>query len=387
MLEPSSVIYIFATIYAAGLMLPFLSAERAEFTAATSVYRPLTLALIIVQCVAAYLSDLNFVFEVFASSAIILLPLSVRQELRDERKKIFGANPFSKMLWLGPIILCLVFFGRVLLGPSNAYANLIFISVILTQILLVIEIIKIFRRSKSIHLLYAIFAALGPIPLVIIRIFSVSVQDTYKNKFSFVYESELPFLLWLIIAAFFFVLLNAVTNFQFEKFLNKERKLRVDAERHSLDNLIALSIAQDNEAGNRNIRKRKYVQALVDNLKQKGWFVMPDPDADMDQLLSDSRSTYHAPNADSPSNVLEGVGQQGSLLGDDIPQTVRLMAVADMYDVLTSKRSWKRSWTHDQAVAEITDMAGTRLDPTVVKAFLEEETTFSAIAHAWTDDP
>jgi len=55
--------------------------------------------------------------------------------------------------------------------------------------------------------------------------------------------------------------------------------------------------------------------------------------------------------------------------------------------VLTSKRSWKRLWTHNQAVAEINDMAGSRLDPTVVKAFLEEETTFSAIAHAWTDDP
>jgi hypothetical protein len=32
-------------------------------------------------------------------------------------------------------------------------------------------------------------------------------------------------------------------------------------------------------------------------------------------------------------------------------------------------------------------VTGSRLDPTVVKAFLEEETTFSAIAHAWTDDP
>ena len=385
MLESSAVLYIFGTIYAAGLLLPFLAPERAQFTAVSSVYRPLTLSLIIAHCIAAYLSDLHFVLEVFASTAILLVPLSIREELRDEPKKIFGSKPFSKMLWYGLIILCLVFFGRVLFGSSQEYGYLVSSLNILVQLFLALEILNSFRATKSIHLMHAMIAALVPLPMVALRIISISAQDEYS--FSLVNESELSFMLRLAIGASFFIVLSAVSNFKFQTLWNKERKLRVDAERHSLDSLIALSIAQDNEAGNRDIRKRKYVQALVDNLKQKGWFIMPDPDADMDQLLSDRRSSYHTPNADSPSNVLEGVGQQGSLLGDDIPQTVRLMAVADMYDVRTSKRSWKRSWTHNQAVAEITDMAGSRLDPTVVTAFLEVETTFSAIAHAWTDDP
>jgi HD-GYP domain-containing protein (c-di-GMP phosphodiesterase class II) len=61
------------------------------------------------------------------------------------------------------------------------------------------------------------------------------------------------------------------------------------------------------------------------------------------------------------------------------------MAMADVYDVLTSKRPWKRSWTHKQAIDEITKMAGNRLDATVVDAFLEEQLAFSAIADVWRD--
>jgi HD-GYP domain-containing protein (c-di-GMP phosphodiesterase class II) len=63
------------------------------------------------------------------------------------------------------------------------------------------------------------------------------------------------------------------------------------------------------------------------------------------------------------------------------------MAVAEVYEALTSRPPGKRSWTHKQAIADITGMAGSRLDLTVVKAFLEEEATFSAVAHTWRDDP
>lgn len=387
MLEPSSVLYFFVAAYAAGLLLPYLTAERAQFTTATSVFRPLTLSLIIVLCIAAYLSGVHFAFEVFASTALILLPLSVRQELLEEKKKIFGAPPFAKILWRGAIFLCLVFFGRVLVGPSSAYACLIFTSAIATQILLILELIKIFRKSKSIHLLSAILAALGPIALVITRIVSISGQDKYAYKFSLVDDSGMPVLLWLVIGASFFVLLNAVTNFQFQKLWNKERTLRLDTERASLDSLIALSQARDSEAGNRILRKKKYVGLLIDNLRPKGWLTMPDLDAQMDLLFKVGASKYDPKYAaDGSTELLEGLDQGSSSPGDSAPQSVQLMALADVYDVLTSKRPWKRSWTHKQAIDEITKMAGNRLDPTVVNAFLEEQMAFAAIADVWRDD-
>ena len=381
MLEPNSVLYFFVTAFAAGLLLPFLGAERDQFTAIMSVFRPLSLSLIILHCIGGYLSGLNFVFEVFASTALIMLPLSMRQELRDERKKIFAENPFSKILWHGLIILCLVFFGRVLLGTGSGYTGLIFISVISTQILLILELIKIFRRSKSVYLLYAIFAALGPVPLVITRMVSIAVKDTYE--FSLVDNSGLLVLLWLAIAACCFVTLNAVTNFQFQKLWNKERALRLDTERASLDSLIALSQARDSETGNRIVRKKKYVGLLIDNLRPKGWLTMPDLDADTEHLFAVGSPKY---NANGSAELLEGHAQGASLPGDNAPQTVRLIALADVYDVLTSKRPWKRSWTHKQAVDEITKMAGNRLDPTVVNAFLEEQMAFSAIADVWRDE-
>jgi HD-GYP domain-containing protein (c-di-GMP phosphodiesterase class II) len=89
---------------------------------------------------------------------------------------------------------------------------------------------------------------------------------------------------------------------------------------------------------------------------------------------------------DGRNELLDRRDQDASLSGDNIPQTVRLMALADVYDILTSQRPWKRSWTHKQAIDEITKMAGNRLDPKVVDAFLEEQLAFSAIADVRRDD-
>lgn len=386
MLELSSVLYIFCTVYAAGLLLPFLSAERVQLTAITSVYRPLSLSLVIVHCIAAYWSDLHFILEIAASTAVLLLLLSLRQELGDEREKIFGAHPVSKMLALGLIIFCLLLFGRVLLGQSREYGFLVSGLNITVQIFLAWEIFNKLRTSKSIHLFYALIAVLVTFPLLAFRIFLIKLQDDYA--FSLVSESEYAFLSRLIIAASFFITMSGITNFQFQKLWSKERELRVDTERESLDNLMAISQAQDYETGNRLLRKRKYVQALVDNLKPTSWFTMPDPEAHMEQSLNDSLSAYQSkPATTGPNNVSGGFSEEASLPSDSTSQSALLMAVADVYDVLTSKRPWKRSWTHKQAIAEITKMAGSRLDPTVVKAFLEEEATFSAVAHAWRDDP
>ena len=386
MLELSSVLYIFCAVYAAGLLLPFLSTERAQLTAITSAYRPLSLSLIIVHCVAAYWSGLHFILKIIASTAILLLLLSLRQELRGERNQIFGSYPLSKMLALGLMVFCLLLFGRVLLGESREYGFLVSGLNFTVQIFVAWEIFNKLRTSKSIHLLYALIAALVAFPLLAFRIFLIDIQNDYA--FSLVSESELAFLSRLVIAASFFIMMNGITNFQFQKLWNKERELRVDAERQSFDSLMAISHAQDTETGNRILRKRRYVQALVDNLKPKNWFTMPDPEAHMEQFFSDGLSAYPNKSAiDGPNEAAEGLGQESRLRSDSTTQTAQVMAVAEVYEALTSRRPGKRSWTHKQAIAEITEMAGSRLDPTVVKAFLEEEATFSAVTHTWRDDP
>jgi hypothetical protein len=380
MLEPSSVLYIFGAVYVVGLLLPFLGPERDQFTSITSIYRPLSLSLIMLHCIAAYLSDLHLILNVLASTAILLLPLSLRQELRDERNKIFGADPFSKMLGLGLMIFILLFLGRLLLGESSEYGYIINILNIPLNILLIIELYKVFRISKSIHILYAIIFSFFVLTILAFRVFLYISED--NKAFSLVNESFILLSSRLIIGASFFIILNAVTNFQFQKLWNKERALRLDTERASLNSLIALSQARDSETGNRIVRKKKYVGLLIDNLRPKGWLTMPDLDADTEQLFAVGSPKY---NANGSAELLEGHAQGASLPGDNDPQTVRLIALADVYDVLTSKRPWKRSWTHKQAIDEITKMAGNRLDPTVVNAFLEEQMAFSAIADVWRD--
>ncbi len=67
----------------------------------------------------------------------------------------------------------------------------------------------------------------------------------------------------------------------------------------------------------------------------------------------------------------DGTGYPDGLKGEDIPLTARILAVADVYDALTSARSYRMAWTHERALETIMQDAGTHLDPRVVAAFLE----------------
>ena len=56
------------------------------------------------------------------------------------------------------------------------------------------------------------------------------------------------------------------------------------------------------------------------------------------------------------------------------------MALADMYDALTSKRVYKTSWSHQEAYEEIIQKKGTHFDPIVVEAFVMEADEFRRIS-------
>jgi diguanylate cyclase (GGDEF)-like protein/putative nucleotidyltransferase with HDIG domain len=66
----------------------------------------------------------------------------------------------------------------------------------------------------------------------------------------------------------------------------------------------------------------------------------------------------------------DGTGYPDGLKGEEIPLTARIMAVADVYDALTSSRSYRKAWTHERARDTIQKDAGTHFDPQVVEAFL-----------------
>ena len=74
-----------------------------------------------------------------------------------------------------------------------------------------------------------------------------------------------------------------------------------------------------------------------------------------------------------------GNGYPRGLVGEEIPLCGRIMAVADVYDALTSKRVYKDAFSHDRAKSMIVKDAGTHFDPDVVNAFLAVENEFLAI--------
>jgi putative two-component system response regulator len=81
----------------------------------------------------------------------------------------------------------------------------------------------------------------------------------------------------------------------------------------------------------------------------------------------------------------DGSGYPQGLVGEQIPVSARLMAVADVYDALISRRVYKPAMSHDDAVAIIAQTRGRHFDPDVVDAFLELKETFHAIAIAFSD--
>ena len=80
-----------------------------------------------------------------------------------------------------------------------------------------------------------------------------------------------------------------------------------------------------------------------------------------------------------------GTGYPDGLAGDDIPIPARLMALADVFDALASRRVYKEAMPFDAAVALITEGRGQHFDPDVVEAFLDRLDTFRDILQRYAD--
>jgi putative two-component system response regulator len=76
----------------------------------------------------------------------------------------------------------------------------------------------------------------------------------------------------------------------------------------------------------------------------------------------------------------DGTGYPRGLKGEDIPLQGRIMAIADVYDALVSKRPYKKAFKHEEAVGIIKNGRGTQFDPLIIDIFLEIEKLFKETA-------
>jgi putative two-component system response regulator len=81
----------------------------------------------------------------------------------------------------------------------------------------------------------------------------------------------------------------------------------------------------------------------------------------------------------------DGSGYPEGLAGDAIPLSARLMALADVYDALISRRVYKEGMPHEKAVQIIAASKGSHFDPDMVDVFLQIHEEFRAIAARFAD--
>ncbi|MBS1129953.1 MAG: Response regulator receiver:Metal-dependent phosphohydrolase, subdomain [Proteobacteria bacterium] len=82
----------------------------------------------------------------------------------------------------------------------------------------------------------------------------------------------------------------------------------------------------------------------------------------------------------------DGTGYPDGLAGESIPLAARLMAVADVYDALRSRRPYKKAFSHEEAVGILREGRGKHFDPLLIDAFLAQEGIFSEIAIKLADE-
>jgi putative two-component system response regulator len=81
----------------------------------------------------------------------------------------------------------------------------------------------------------------------------------------------------------------------------------------------------------------------------------------------------------------DGSGYPDGLAGEAIPLSARVMAVADVYDALISRRPYKEPMPHQEALQQIRQASGRHFDPVVVQALEACVDDLAAIAARWRD--
>lgn len=121
---------------------------------------------------------------------------------------------------------------------------------------------------------------------------------------------------------------------------------------------------------------------VMQNHTVYGASLFSDPSSPVDFLSKDIALTHHEnwdgtgyPGWIDPiTGEIERADSQGNPLGkkgEEIPLAGRIVALADVYDALCSKRVYKDPWTEDDVLKEIKKLSGTKFDPDLIDIFFE----------------
>ena len=95
------------------------------------------------------------------------------------------------------------------------------------------------------------------------------------------------------------------------------------------------------------------------------------PSARYLQMARDIALTHH--------ERYDGEGYPSGISGEEIPLSGRIVALADVYDALTSRKVYREEYSHEQAESIICNETGSHFDPDVVDAFIQNLKAFDQI--------
>lgn len=96
-----------------------------------------------------------------------------------------------------------------------------------------------------------------------------------------------------------------------------------------------------------------------------GWQILAGSNDEVLKLAAEIALSHH--------ERFDGTGYPSGLVGEDIPLAGRIVAVADVFEALTSRRPYRAPLTVEVARAYVEEGRGTQFDPLVADAFLRSE--------------
>ncbi len=121
-------------------------------------------------------------------------------------------------------------------------------------------------------------------------------------------------------------------------------------------------------------------------LTESQWAIMREHTINGALILSNYPDSMATEIARAHHEKWNGSGYLFGLAGEDIPLSARITAIADVYDALRMRRSYKEPIPHDETIRMMSAEAGIHFDPVLIKVFMSINEAFEGIFEALADD-
>jgi putative two-component system response regulator len=117
--------------------------------------------------------------------------------------------------------------------------------------------------------------------------------------------------------------------------------------------------------------------AVMKTHPQIGYEILNMSDAPVFQMAAEIALRHH--------EKWDGSGYPDGLIGEAIPESARIVALADVFDALSMKRPYKDAWPIEKIVSHIRASEGSHFDPAIIRAFEKILPQLLEIHHQWTE--